>query len=153
MGITRTNHLPSSTHHLSTTNMKVSAIIAAIMALAGLAAGAPQDVVNVVTDERQAAVGAIFKNNLVLDNGHTFAEEGSEGSAGQANHAGSFAFTDPETGESFTVDFVADEGGFQPTGAHLPVAPPAPDHVADLLRIAEEQRASGVTFNEQGFQE
>ncbi|XP_017783125.1 PREDICTED: endocuticle structural glycoprotein SgAbd-5-like [Nicrophorus vespilloides] len=33
---------------------------------------------------------------------------------------GSFTWTDPESGQTFTINFVADENGYQPEGAHLP---------------------------------
>ncbi|XP_017121856.1 larval cuticle protein 65Ab1 [Drosophila elegans] len=36
---------------------------------------------------------------------------------------GSYSWVDEKTGEKFTVTYVADENGFQPQGAHLPVAP------------------------------
>ncbi|KAH8266017.1 hypothetical protein KR038_000452 [Drosophila bunnanda] len=35
---------------------------------------------------------------------------------------GSYSWVDEKTGEKFTVTYVADENGFQPQGAHLPVA-------------------------------
>ena len=53
---------------------------------------------------------------------------------------GSFSYTSPE-GVTITTSWVADENGFQPSGAHLPVAPPMPDHVVKLLA---DLKAAGV---------
>ena len=53
---------------------------------------------------------------------------------------GSFSYTAPD-GTVITTSWVADENGFQPSGAHLPVAPPMPDHVVKLLA---DLRAAGV---------
>lgn len=41
---------------------------------------------------------------------------------------GQFQFTSPE-GEIVRVVYTADENGFHPQGAHLPVAPPIPQNL------------------------
>jgi hypothetical protein len=45
---------------------------------------------------------------------------------GNTNSASSY-WVSPE-GEKFTLTWTADENGFQPKGAHLPVAPALPYH-------------------------
>lgn len=38
---------------------------------------------------------------------------------------GSYVTIDPVTGQKLTIEFIADENGYRPVGAHLPVAPVA----------------------------
>ena len=45
---------------------------------------------------------------------------------------GSYSFTTAE-GVVLTVNWVADENGFQASGDHLPTPPPMPAHVIKLL--------------------
>ena len=52
---------------------------------------------------------------------------------------GSFSYPGDD-GNRYTVNWVADENGFQPTAAHLPTPPPMPAHVVQLLA---DLRAAG----------
>jgi Insect cuticle protein len=52
---------------------------------------------------------------------------------------GSYSYTSPE-GFLISVNWVADENGFQAKGDHLPVAPPMPPHVVKMLA---DLRAAG----------
>lgn len=53
---------------------------------------------------------------------------------------GSYSYTGPD-GVVVTVNWVADENGFQATGDHLPTPPPMPEHVVKLLA---DLKAAGV---------
>ncbi|KAM0724992.1 Endocuticle structural glycoprotein SgAbd-2 [Formica fusca] len=45
---------------------------------------------------------------------------------------GSFSYPDPD-GRPIALSYVADENGFQPTGDHLPTAPPIPSAILKAL--------------------
>ena len=49
---------------------------------------------------------------------------------------GSYSYTGPD-GTPITVNWVADENGFQPTGQHLPTPPPMPEHVVKKKQQTE----------------
>lgn len=91
------------------------------------------------TDERTAEVlrqtadvhpeGYAF--NYETSNGLTAQEQGQlQGEAVVVR--GSFKYPSPD-GTPIEVTYVADENGFQPQGAHLPTAPPTPEHVLRAL--------------------
>ena len=54
---------------------------------------------------------------------------------------GSYSYTSPE-GLAITVNWVADENGFQAKGDHLPVAPPMPEHVRRQIAAATQLAAA-----------
>jgi len=53
---------------------------------------------------------------------------------------GSYRYKDPE-GNDIVVNYIADENGFIPQGAHLPVAPPIPQAILDALAKNAEEEA------------
>ncbi|XP_054734983.1 endocuticle structural glycoprotein SgAbd-5-like [Anastrepha obliqua] len=73
-----------------------------------------------------------FSNDNVGANGYNFAFETSDGvsrkematvkNAGSISVEGTVSWTGPD-GVQYTLNYVADEHGFQPQGAHLPVGP------------------------------
>ncbi|XP_076055664.1 cuticle protein AMP4-like [Oratosquilla oratoria] len=101
--------------------------------------------VAILSDTREVPVDGSFSIDFQAENGIRFSELATAGVAGQSNYEGIYSYPD-ENGNLIEIRYVANENGFQAQGDHLPVAPAAPPHVAELLRIAEEQRAAGITF-------
>merc|ERR1712142_27593 len=96
----------------------------------------------VLRSESNGPVEADFSWLFETENGISANANGVAGSNGQSNHDGAFSFTHDD-GTLTEVRYVANEFGYQPEG----LTP----HVAELLRIAEEQRAQGIEFDQQGF--
>lgn len=65
-----------------------------------------------------------YQYGYELSNGQAHQETAQLVNAGHENEAlvvrGSFTYVDPETNVRYTVNYVADENGFHPEGAHLP---------------------------------
>jgi len=54
---------------------------------------------------------------------------------------GSFSYTAPD-GQAISIQYTADENGFQPVGAHLPTPPPIPEEILKSIQqnLADEAR-------------
>ncbi|XP_076055210.1 cuticle protein AM1159-like [Oratosquilla oratoria] len=120
-------------------------ILLALVAVAAADDFDSREHIPIVAETRQEPVDGASASDFQSGNGIRFAQKATEGAAGGSNAEGVYSYPD-EFGNLIEVRYVANEFGFQPQGAHLPVAPPAPPHVAELLRIAEQQRAAGITF-------
>ncbi|XP_017470788.1 PREDICTED: larval cuticle protein 5-like [Rhagoletis zephyria] len=70
-----------------------------------------------------------YKFDFETSDGTKHASDGQLKDIGSDHEAivvrGSYSWVDEKTGEKFTLNYIADENGFQPQGAHLPVAPVA----------------------------
>ncbi|XP_076038694.1 cuticle protein AM1159-like [Oratosquilla oratoria] len=120
-------------------------VLFACLAAVALARPQEENLVEVTFDDRVHEEDGTFNVQVELSDGSAQTAVGSVGAEGQVNMEGSYRFYDAD-GNVYEVRYIANEFGFQAQGDHLPVAPPAPAHVAELLRIAEEQRAAGITF-------
>ncbi|XP_047478899.1 cuticle protein AMP1A-like [Penaeus chinensis] len=122
--------------------------IIVLACLAAVAVAAPQleeRVVELLRDDRVANEDGTFSYAVEADNGIKTAVSGSIGTKGQINQEGSYTFI-LEDGTQAIVSFVANENGFQPQSSILPTPHPLPEHVYELLEIAERQRAEGIVF-------
>ncbi|XP_027239207.2 cuticle protein CP14.6-like isoform X1 [Penaeus vannamei] len=138
-------------YHTALTNMKFL-ILAALAAVAAADTGYGAPPPRYDSSEEIA----ILRNDFVIEddgrynfdaetaNGIVVSEHGTPGVEGAINSAGSFSYTAPD-GTDVHLQYVADENGFQPQGAHLPVAPefphPIPQFVLDQIAFAAEEDA------------
>ncbi|XP_063869619.1 cuticle protein AM1159-like [Scylla paramamosain] len=97
----------------------------------------------ILLNERTPPEGATYAFAIETENGISFSEVGVPGSNGQANVKGVYRYL-KEDGTVAEVRYVADEGGFRPESALLPIAPPFPHpiplFVQEQIAFAEEQR-------------
>ncbi|XP_063587481.1 cuticle protein CP14.6-like [Penaeus indicus] len=102
------------------------------------------DEVPILRDDRVIEDDGRYNFDVETGDGIVVSESGSPSADGGINSAGSYSYTAPD-GTPVHVEFVADEGGFQPQGAHLPVAPefphPIPDFVLEQIAFAAEEDA------------
>ncbi|XP_030384981.1 larval cuticle protein 65Ag1-like [Scaptodrosophila lebanonensis] len=107
--------------------MKFIIVFAALFAVV-LAAPANPDADSQVLRSDSDVGPENYKYAYETSNGINAQEEGQLNNAGSENEAiavrGSFTWVDPE-GQSHTITYIADENGFQPQGADIPLAPEA----------------------------
>ena len=58
---------------------------------------------------------------------------------------GYYSYTAPD-GTPITVNWVADENGFQPTGNHLPTPPSMPNHVVKMLADLKKKEQQQLQY-------
>ncbi|EDW17486.1 larval cuticle protein 65Ag1 [Drosophila mojavensis] len=100
--------------------MKFLIVFVALFALA-VAAPAEVEIVRQVLDVQPDS----YKEETVLSDGTSSQSEGVLNNVGTEQESlavkGSYSFV-ADDGVTYTVNYIADENGFQPQGAHLPVA-------------------------------
>ncbi|KAM7356046.1 larval cuticle protein 65Ag1-like [Cochliomyia hominivorax] len=105
--------------------MKFIIVFAALFAVA-LAAPRPEEA-TILKSESEVGPES-FQYAYATSDGVEAEAQGQLKNVGSEDEAivvkGSFSFV-ADDGQTYTVNYVADENGFQPQGAHLPVAPEA----------------------------
>ncbi|XP_058054055.1 cuticle protein CP14.6-like [Anopheles bellator] len=104
-------------------------VVAAVVAVA--AAQNPQDAqAQVLVSDSAVNPDGSYNYRYETSNGIQAQESGVGGQTAQ----GSYSYTGDD-GVQYQVTYVADQNGFQPQGAHLPVEGPAPEHVLKTLQL------------------
>uniref|UniRef100_A0A1I8N320 Larval cuticle protein 5 n=1 Tax=Musca domestica TaxID=7370 RepID=A0A1I8N320_MUSDO len=95
------------------------------VALFAIALAAPRPDAEILKSESDVGPEG-YSFAVATSDGKSHDEDGKLKDVGTEHEAivvhGSYSWVDEKTGEKFTVTYVADENGFQPSGAHLPVA-------------------------------
>uniref|UniRef100_A0A182M2S9 Uncharacterized protein n=1 Tax=Anopheles culicifacies TaxID=139723 RepID=A0A182M2S9_9DIPT len=115
-------------------------VLAGVMVCLAVAAPPPaKKTVRAAPGGPDSDATVIQQDQIINDDGsYNFVFETSNGIRAQASSSdgirtsGDFSYPAPD-GSNIALTYVADEYGFQPQGAHLPVEPPAPDHVIKQL--------------------
>ncbi|KAJ8932921.1 hypothetical protein NQ314_014346 [Rhamnusium bicolor] len=99
----------------------------------------------------QVPILRLDNNPNAGDGSYNYAYETADGIAAQEEGSlrndaqlaqGSFTYTSPE-GEQISVQYTADENGFQPQGAHLPTPPPIPEAILKSIELNRAALARG----------
>ncbi|XP_055626757.1 endocuticle structural glycoprotein ABD-4-like [Toxorhynchites rutilus septentrionalis] len=117
-------------------------VISALVALA--VAQDPKDTqAQIVAQDAIINPDGSYQNRFETSNGINAQESG----VGAQSAKGSYSFTGTD-GAQYTVEYVADENGYQPRGAHLPAEQPAPEYVLKgLEQIRSNPPRDDPNFN------
>lgn len=86
----------------------------------------------ILRSENEIYPDGSYQYGFEADNGIEVEESG----VGGVSVSGSAKWVDDE-GTPIELTYIADENGYQPQGAHLPVAPPIPDYILRALAYIE----------------
>ncbi|XP_055545495.1 endocuticle structural glycoprotein SgAbd-2-like [Wyeomyia smithii] len=115
--------------------------IVCVLVLALICAVCADKSATILRHDAEVNVDGSYQYAYETSNGISHEEQGALKDVGAEKAQvvrGQFAFTAPE-GERFSLQYIADENGFQPIGDHLPTPPPIPELIIRALRILAEK--------------
>ncbi|XP_042241702.1 cuticle protein AMP5 [Homarus americanus] len=124
-------------------------IILASLAVIALAAPQAPKIIETITDNREDDGAGNYFYEFETENGIRQSVRGTPGAAGAVIKTGSFSFP-LDDGTLAEFIFEADENGYRVDSPLIPVAPPNPSHVEELLQIVAQLKAQGAQWNDQG---
>ncbi|XP_066254022.1 endocuticle structural glycoprotein ABD-4-like [Euwallacea similis] len=116
----------------------------------------PGQIVRILSQTNDLGIDGSYRWSFEAENGISAEERGQPKNANSQDPIeeaqGSFQYTAPD-GTPIQLQYIANEGGFQPTGAHLPVAPPIPPEILKALEwnAAHPEEDDGITRPGGGF--
>ncbi|XP_046446878.1 endocuticle structural glycoprotein SgAbd-3-like isoform X4 [Daphnia pulex] len=129
-------HRENSPHQ---TKSKMKLIVA--LAFLAVALAAPQGdkkPIEIISSNSEMNADGSYSFAFESEDGTKVEESGNQKQVGPKPEdigtvsRGSYSYTSPD-GVVITVNWTADENGFQATGDHLPTPPPMPEHVVKML--------------------
>lgn len=102
--------------------------------------------IEIISYENENYGDGSYKFSYETGNGIKAEEQGELKNKGSENEIqsvmGSYSYTAPD-GQLITVNYVADENGFQPQGDHLPTPPPIPEAIRKALEATAAAQGNG----------
>ncbi|XP_034250006.1 cuticle protein CP14.6-like [Thrips palmi] len=107
-----------------------------------LTRSSPEQPIVILKQVQDFALPGTYSYSYETENAIQASESGELRNAGTPEEAnavqGSYSWADAD-GTVYTVNYVADENGFQAQGAHLPVPPPVPEEIQRAIDYARSQ--------------
>ncbi|KAJ1529662.1 hypothetical protein ONE63_006422 [Megalurothrips usitatus] len=107
-----------------------------------LTRSSPDEPIIILRQVQDFQLPGTYSFSYETENAIQASETGELRNAGTQDEAnavqGSYSWTGPD-GVQYTVNYIADENGFQAQGAHLPVAPAIPEEIQKAIDYARSQ--------------
>ncbi|KAL3283242.1 hypothetical protein HHI36_006390 [Cryptolaemus montrouzieri] len=122
--------------------MKLLVLSFAVLAVAKSAQLTGNEQVPIISQNQEVNFDGSYRSSYETGNGISASEQGVLKNAGNPDAEaeevqGQVQYTAPD-GTPIGLQYIANENGFQPQGAHLPTPPPIPDAILRSLEFNEK---------------